>query len=354
MTQAAEALEPSSETVSISIATDSDAARWNEFVRSHPSGTFFHLFGWQSIIRDCLGHKVYFLMARVGERIVGVLPLARVKSWLFGDALTSTPMCVYGGAIGESQAVVSALERYAANLADELGVDYLELRNRAPTRDDWPVKDLYYTFRRTLDPDPEKNLQAIPRKQRAEVRAGIKNKLEVTLDAGLDCFYDIYSQNLRSLGTPVVSRRYFAALLQTFGSDCEISAVLHQGKPIASLVTFYFRDEVLPYYGGGLPEARRTSGYDFMYWDLMRRAAERGIRIYDFGRSKKDTGPFRYKKHWGFEPEPLGYQYHLVKSKAMPDVSPANPKYHVFIEAWKRMPLSLTRMLGPVLARYLG
>jgi FemAB-related protein (PEP-CTERM system-associated) len=216
-----------------------------------------------------------------------------------------------------------------------MSVDYLEVRNHARSRQDWPSKDLYYTFRRTLDADPEKNLTAV-------------------LDDGVDRFYDIYSTNLRALGTPVQSKKYFALLREVFGKDCEVSTVMHDGQAVCSLMTFWFRDEVLPYYGGGLPAARPLSGYDFMYWDLMRRATERGTRIYDFGRSKKDTGPFKYKKHWGFEPQALPYQYFLVKSRAVPDVSPANPKYHMFIEAWKRMPLPMTRLLGPMVARYLG
>jgi len=235
-----------------------------------------------------------------------------------------------------------------------LGVDYLEVRNRQNSRADWPTKDLYFTFRRTLDPDPEKNMLAIPRKQRAEVRAGMKSGLTVDFDTRLDRFYDIYSQSVRNLGTPVLARRYFEILRQEFGERCEVTTIVHQRQAVASLLTFWFRDEVLPYYGGGLAAARPLSAYDFMYWDLMRRACERGVRIYDFGRSKADSGPFRYKKHWGFEPQPLPYSYHLVRNSAVPNLSPTNPKYQYFIAAWKRLPLAATRLIGPMLARYLG
>lgn len=340
--------------LSIQIAAEADAASWDEFVRAHPSGTFFHLFGWRRVVRDGLRHRVHYLVARSAGRIAGVLPLARVKSALFGDALASMPFCVYGGALAETEDVARALEQHAADLATQMSVDYLEVRNHSRSRQDWPSKDLYYTFRRTLDPDTEKNLQAIPRKQRAEVRAGIKKNLTAVLDEGVERFYDIYSTNLRALGTPVLPKSYFALLRKVFGQDCEVSTVMHGDQAVCSLMTFWFRDEVLPYYGGGLPAARPLSGYDFMYWDLMRRATERGTRIYDFGRSKKDTGPFKYKKHWGFEPQALPYQYFLVKSRKVPDVSPANPKYRLFIEAWKRMPLPMTRLIGPMLARYLG
>jgi FemAB-related protein (PEP-CTERM system-associated) len=335
---------------------DRDRGAWDSFVRTHPQGTFFHLSGWQRVLKRAFGHRSYYLVARQQGSIVGVLPLARIKSLLFGDALISTPFCVYGGAVGTPEAVI-ALEDHAAALARQLQVDHLELRNRTLTRaaaDAWPVKELYVTFRRSLDPDPEKNLAAIPRKQRAEVRAGLKNHLQTEFDTNTRRFFDIYSRNVRALGTPVFARSYFDALREEFGPDCEIATVTHEGRPIASLMTFWFRNEVLPYYGGGLPEARTLSGYDYLYWDLMRRAAQRGCQIYDFGRSKLDTGPYKYKKHWGFEPEPLPYAYHLVRRTTLPNLSPANPKYHRAIEAWKRLPLPVTQLLGPWLARYLG
>ena len=121
-----------------------------------------------------------------------------------------------------------------------------------------------------------------------------------------------------------------------------------------SVVTFYFRDEVLPYYGAGTPAARQVAGYDFLYWELMRRACEDGYRIYDFGRSKRDTGSFSFKKNWGFEPQPLYYEYHLVGAQQIPEINPLNPKYRLFIAGWKRLPLFVANWLGPWLARRIG
>jgi FemAB-related protein (PEP-CTERM system-associated) len=333
-----------------------DRGAWDSFVRAHPQGTFFHLSGWQRVLKRAFGHRSYYLVARREANIVGVLPLARVKSLLFGDALISTPLCVYGGAVGAPEAVI-ALEDRAAALARELQVDHLELRNRTVTRsagDAWPVKELYVTFRRPLDPDPEKNLAAIPRKQRAEVRAGLKNQLQTEFDSSTQRFFQIYSRNMRALGTPAFSRRYFDILREEFGADCEIATVTHESRPLASLMTFWFGNEVLPYYCGGLPAARALSGYDYLYWDLMCRAVQRGCQVYDFGRSKLDTGPYKYKKHWGFEPEPLPYAYHLVRRNTLPNLTPTNPKYYRAVELWKRLPLPATQLLGPWLARYLG
>ena len=205
-----------------------------------------------------------------------------------------------------------------------------------------------------MDPDPEKNLLAIPRKQRAMVRKGIKGGLTAEVDPGVDRFYQIYSESMRNLGTPVFPRRLFQVLKELFDDSCEVLTITRDGKAISSVISLYFRDEVLPYYGGGTAEARVMAAHDFMYWEVMGRACERGLRIFDYGRSKRDVGSYRFKKHWGFDPEPLYYEYYLVRAKTVPDVNTLNPRYRLLIEIWKRLPLRLTQAIGPMFARHLG
>lgn len=331
-----------------------DHAEWNAFVIAQPLGTHFHRAEWADIIERVFGHRRHYLVARSGGVIAGVLPLFEVRSRLFGHSLSSTPFCVYGGAIGSDAAIV-ALEDAAARLAERLGVAHLELRNRDHSRPGWPQKDLYATFRKPLAADDDANLNAIPRKQRAMVRKGIGNELSSTTEHRIDEFFPIYARSVRDLGTPVFPRRYFSALLEAFADDCDILTVRDRtGQPISSVLSFYFRDEVLPYYAGGLPAARELKGYDFMYFELMRRATARGCRWFDYGRSKQDTGAYSFKKNWGFEPAPLPYQYHLVKAHAVPNLSPVNPKYQMFIAAWKHLPLPVANAIGPFLSRSLG
>lgn len=331
-----------------------DASRWDAFVRSSSRTTFFHLSGWKEVIERAFGHSTHFLLAETQGSIIGVLPLARVKSILFSDALVSLPFCVYGGIAAESDMARAALCSKAMELARDLRVDYLETRNRAPTNTGWPTKDLYVTFRRILDPDPEENMRAVPRKQRAMIRKGIKAGLKSEVEDGVGRFFRAYSESVRNLGTPVFSRKYFELLCDVFSDACEIMTVTESGRVISSVMSFYFKDEVLPYYGGGTKEARPLKANDFMYWELMRRACERGIRVFDYGRSKKGTGSYSFKKNWGFDPQPLSYEYFLVRSDQVPDVNPLNPKYRFFINAWKRLPLPVANRIGPMLAKSLG
>jgi FemAB-related protein (PEP-CTERM system-associated) len=235
------------------------------------------------------------------------------------------------------------------------GASVLELRDRQPSGGDWPTRpDLYVTFRKAITGDHERNMKAIPRKQRAMVRKGLQNGLTSVCTPDTQVLHGVYAESVRNLGTPVFSQRYFAILADVFRDCTDIVTILDGDQPIAAVMNFYFRDEVLPYYGGGTAQARNRAGNDFMYWEVMRRAADRGCRLFDFGRSKIGTGAHAFKRNWGFEPAPLHYRFRLAPGASIPDHNPLNPKYRLFIAAWKRLPLPVANLLGPPIVRGLG
>ena len=340
--------------LSIKRLDESQSEQWNDYLESHAEATFCHLAEWRQVIEHAFGHACYFLYAETDGEICGVLPLAHIRSRLFSNALISTPFCVYGGAVADSGEIAAKLEDRAAELAQELQVDYLELRNATRRREGWLHKELYVTFSKQIQADDESNLKAIPRKQRAMVRKGIKAGLQSQFDDDVERFFSTYSTSVRDLGTPVFSRAYFQLLKEIFAERCAILTVTNDGEAIASVMSFYFKDQVLPYYGGGTPQARALKGFDFMYWELMRRSVEAGVKVFDYGRSKLGTGAYQFKKNWGFEAQPLNYQYHLVNAKSIPDINPLNPKYRMFVEMWKHLPLPIANSLGPILSRSLG
>jgi FemAB-related protein (PEP-CTERM system-associated) len=331
------------------------ASRWDTFVARCAQATFFHRAAWQSVIAASFGHATHYLYAERGGRIEAVLPLVHVRSLLFGNALVSIPFGVYGGVAADNAEAADALESEAQALAQRLGVDHLELRNVELRQPTWPTQDLYVTFRKEILPDAEANMLAIPRKQRAMVRKGMKNGLSSVVDSDVQRFFDLYADNVHRHGTPALPRRYFEALQQAFGSDCEVLTVIdQQGRALSSVLSFYFRDEVLPYYAGDDKAARELAANDFKYWELMRRSCDRGCRLFDYGRSKRGTGSFAFKKNWGFEPTPLHYQYRLYRGEAIPQNNPANPKFRAFIAVWRRLPIALANRLGPLIVRNLG
>jgi FemAB-related protein (PEP-CTERM system-associated) len=334
-------------------STTSDA--WDAYVQRAPEATFFHRSGWKTVLERAFGHRTHFLYAEENGVIVGILPLAEIRSILFGHSLSSLPFCVYGGIVADNEEAAKALRKSACELADRLKVGALELRNCHASDSGWPVKELYFTFRKVIEPDDEANLMAIPNRQRAMIRKGIGEGLHSEWDESPDRLYRVYSESVRNLGTPVFAAKYMRILREVFAEDSSVLMITRAGQDVAGVMNFYFRDEVLPYYGGSTAEARTIKGVNhFMYWELMRRSREQGYKLFDFGRSKADTGPFSFKKNFGFEPQALPYEYYLVKSPAVPDVNPLNPKYRLLVNTWTRLPLPLANLLGPPLARSLG
>lgn len=335
---------------------DVDEGAWDSFVNRHSQATFFHLSPWRRVIEDVFGHKAHYLLAEQDGDIVGVLPLARMKTRLFGDALISTPFCVYGGPLTTSPEADAALERYALDLLARLGSSSVELRNLHAPWMNWGVREsLYYTFRKPITGVADADMKAIPRKQRAMVRKAVQLGLKSTANSDIRALYRVYAESVRNLGTPVFSKKYFEYISHAFPGMFDVM-IVHEGEEaVAAVLNFYFRDEVLPYYGGGTRRARQVAANDFMYWEVMRRAgSERGCRLFDFGRSKINTGAFDFKKNWGFSPAPLHYCYRLRPGAKLAENNPNNPKYRLLISAWRHLPLPVANLLGPPIVRGLG
>jgi len=329
---------------------------WEAFVDRAQDATFFHRLAWRRVVARSLGHRSHYLCAWRSRELAGILPLTHVRSRLFGNALLSVGFAVYGGIVADDAAAAGALAEEAVRLGRALGVDYVELRQRAPGGAGWRAKpELYFTFSRALASSAEANLKAVPRKKRADLRKALDDRrLTVEVGGAFDTFYRIYAESLRNLGTPVLPRGFYRAILEEFGDAAELSAVHGPNGPVAALMTFYFKDRTMPYFGGATPEARPLHAYDLLYWRAMERAVAKGAPVFDFGRSKRGTGSYDYKTYWGFAPEPLAYECALIKKDEMPEINPLNPKYRLMVAAWQRLPLAVANAVGPLVARQIG
>lgn len=328
---------------------------WDAFVRSTPGGSPFHLIAWKRAVEITFGHRAHYLMAVRAGGLEGVLPLFEIRGLFGGRGLVSVPYGVYGGICATSDAARAALLAAARDLATRSGAEYVELRHRASQAiADLPTKSLYVTFSRAIATSDEENLNAIPRKQRRMTRQGLKYGLRAEIGLGpLDRFWHVYAHSVHSLGSPVFPRRLFHAIAQEFGKECELLTIWKDGRMVSGVLSLLYEDEVLPYYGGARQEALPYAVNDFMYWELMCHSARAGRRTFDFGRSREGTGAYHFKRHWGFEPVPLPYQYVLGEGSRMPDLSPSNRSLGWAVQAWKRLPLPLTKVIGPRLTRYL-
>lgn len=346
-------------TISVRVAAAEDAEDWRQFVDDQRGATLFHDWRWSGAIRRSFGHDTPFLIARRDHHVCGVLPLVHLRSPLFGTALISTAFTVGGGVLATDSEAGAELALYARQLGATLGVQYVELRAADNLYSEWELKaGAYVGFAAPMAETSQTRLSAIPRKRRAEVRKGLAlldgGDVHVTHKATADQFYTLYAQSLRSLGTPVFTRRWPAQLNDAFGDQIIFTVVSHRDQPAFSVASFRFRDRIMPYFAGVTPMARRVKAADLGYFSLMDHAADHGARVFDFGRSKVGAPHADYKKSWGFMPDPIEYQYALVKGTQTPDVNPNNPKYAMLSRAWKRLPTPVANRIGPVIARQLG
>jgi len=337
-----------------------DCPEWSAYASTAPDATFCHTPGWARVVERTWRHRAHHLYAERNGTIVGVLPLFHVRSRLFGSVLVSSPNAVYGGPIADDLEARRQLVAEAKRLAVRLKVGHLELRSRVyedeqASDPELRTKDLYVTFEHPIGTDDDAMMRTFPRDLRRMVRVGSKNGLTSTVGRAefLDDFYDVYAASVRHLGTPVFPKRLFEGFLREFPDACDILVVRQNDAVLGAVMSFYFRETVLPYYGGAYADAYRTGVNNFMYWELMRSAANRGFTRFDFGRSKQGTGAYHFKRGWGMHERPLPYTYYLVRAKEMPNLNPTNPKFDAVIKLWKRLPLPLTKSLGPLIVRNL-
>lgn len=334
--------------------------RIEHWLQEQPDATPFHRPAWMSAISRACGHRGFFLVAEGAGRVVqGLLPLHAISSPLFGRALVSSGFAVGGGILTALPDVAQRLAEEAWALAEQLGCPTLELRGGLlPQGAGWTIDDQSYAgFVRPIAADDDVELKAVPRKQRAEIRRALGFSLEVSIGAGshdLDRHYRVYAESVRNLGTPVFPRALFREVIAAFGPAADILTVSHEGEAVASVLSLYHRDMVMPYWGGGTRKARDLRANDLMYFALMRHARARGCARFDFGRSKFGTGAFAFKKNWGFEPLALRYATRTADGAAPRAVNPLDPRYRRRIELWRKLPLAFANRIGPLIARGIG
>lgn len=338
---------------------EQDVARLGLWLDQHPDALPFHDPKWLNAIEQGTGQKAFMLLAERGGRLEGLLPFHLVHSPIFGRALVSSGFAVGGGILSHSDDANVLLAQQISDLAERWSCPSIELRGGyIPQTKGWTEKsEAHANFRKPLQLDDDAELLAIPRKQRAEVRKGLENGLAIEIGSGqrdIEWHYTVYAESVRNLGTPVFPKSLMKSVLQAFGSHADIVTVLDDGVPVASVLSLYHRQSVMPYWGGGTRGARRLRANDVMYYGLMNHARRKGCVSFDFGRSKTGSGAYHFKKNWGFEPEPLAYAFYTTNGQPPRDVNPNSPKYRAQIALWQKLPLAVANRLGPGIAKGIG
>jgi len=331
-------------------------AAWDEYVLAHPEGSLFHSLAWRDAVADVFRHEPLYLRAHRVGRTVGVLPLFLVRSRLAGRLLVSVPYGVGGGIRADDEEAIGALFDAACRLTHERRCRHLDLRSERAALPELATSDRYVGFRRVLPQSADEVLGWLPRKARAASR-NARHKYGLTVSFGDDQLGEVwwlYTASMRRLASLNYPLAFFERLLELTPGRHWVSVVRWEGRPVAGLVTFLFRDCVMPYFYGATDLARTCSAANLIYLTAMERGAEAGYRVFDFGRSRCDNaGSFDFKRFHGFEPRPLEYQSYTPPGSTPPDLAPSNPRYRLARWVWCRLPLFATRALGGALSRHI-
>jgi FemAB-related protein (PEP-CTERM system-associated) len=332
---------------------DSETNLWDDFVQRQPLARCPHLSGWKKVIEESFGHTCIYLMAVENETVHGVLPLVHVRSRIFGSFLVSVPFLNYGGILAENMETRQRLFDYARQLAVERHAAYVELRHEQPQLENVPTKQHKVTMLLELPSDPDTLWNHFKPKLRSQIRKPMKEGLTVRIgrDEELASFYEVFSVNMRDLGTPVYAKDFFAKILKHFPHSTWICSILNNGQPIAAGLVCGFRDTLEIPWASSLRRYNHFAANMLLYWAILEFAIKQGYRHFDFGRCSPGEGTYKFKLQWGAKVVPLNWQYWLANGNELPNLAPTNPKYQLAISMWQKLPLSVTRWLGPAIVR---
>jgi serine/alanine adding enzyme len=337
----------------LSIEVAGDLTSWDRFVADCPDSTFCHQGGWRAIMRDVLGHDSHFLVARAGDTMRGVLPLVRVKSAL-GHYLVSVPFVNDGGALGDQDARL-ALTQHALDLARSSGAGLLELRGRTMTDGPLAVSHRKVAVHLAL-PESRDALWAttFKAKLRSQIRRPGKEGMTAHWGAGeVDAFYRVFARNMRDLGTPVLPRAFFDRIAAEFGDRVLFFCVRSKdGTPVAASCCLMWRDEMEVTWASSLREYNQASPNMLLYATMMEQAIDRGMRVFNFGRSTPGAATHKFKLQWGGHDVPLPWTY-WSRAGDVGTPSADSPAYRLAISVWQRLPMPIANRLGPIVSRRL-
>ncbi len=340
------------------VSVASDGCAWKAFVDSRPEATVFHHFGWAQTLAEGAGHRPYFLSIEDAGEVLGVLPLCLMEGRLFGRFLVSLPHYL-GGVCAATEEAADALVERACALAQELKVNSLELRGNGPLpvaeKRGIQVSRHKASFLLDLGAGEEALWQGLRKQVRNRIRKGREAGLSVETGGHLAGeFWEVFSANMRQIGSPTFSPRFFSAVLEAFpggagGPEAEILLARRAGRPVAGKLVLHFRDTLTLLWGATLPQAKMEGANYYLTWEALRYALAKGCRTLDMGRSTVDSGPYRFKAHWGGRE--LRHHWYVYPAGRDAEMRAESPRFRLARKVWRKLPLPLTRLLGPWVAR---
>ena len=339
--------------LSVRLCIPDDMYGVGRFLETAPSVSLYHQKDWLEVIERSFGHRCYYFRCKREGDVTGVLPLVHIKSMMFGNMLVSMPFVNYGGLCASDMETGQALVQEAVQLAESVGAQHIELRQEELLKNGMAVLSHKVSMRLALPRDTEELWKSFPSKLRSQIKVPIKAGMTARVGGAeeLDAFYHVFSTNMRDLGTPVLSKEFFRNFLEIFPDATRICTVYDKDKPVASGFLAGFRKKLEIPWASSLRDFNRQSPNMLLYNTCLEFGCQNGYEVFDFGRSTPGEGTFRFKQQWGAQPQPLYWHYWKKEGTPLPDISVRNPKYQLAIAVWQMLPVSLTRIIGPMIVR---
>jgi len=328
----------------------------DEFVKKIPDGKLEHLPVWGFMIERVFGHKAYYLVARDGNDVQGVLPIMQIRSRLFGNRMISQAFSTYGGPLVSDSSALYALYEKAVELAIKQGCESMELRNIVPLPYDLQVSTDKVCMCLPLPSDPEELWRSLKSKMRKGIRKARKSG--ITIVAGgeelLDEFYELYTVRMGQFGTPCYPYRLFKCIIDTFPSSIRLFTARLGKVTVGVAFCYSFNGFAQIRWGGIRVEYNSLCPNTLLCWSAMEHYSLSGALCFDFGRSKIGSRQQVYKEDWGATPTQLYYQFWARPGYELSLTRPDNPRYKKKVKMWKKLPLWMTRIAGPYISRSLA
>lgn len=330
-----------------------DPDRWDRYVQVRSDASIYHRSAWARVMANAFGHETRYLAATDGDEIVGILPLVQFKSRLFARCLVSLPFLNYGGMVADSGEAERALLDAAVGEARAAGASYVELRHTRRRFDDLPSKTHKVAMVLPLAPTGDKQWAALDRKVRNQIRKAQKSGISMTIGGLelLDGFYDVFATNMRDLGTPVYTKAFFREVLTAFPDEARVFCATLEGQTVAASIVLRDGDRTEVPWASALAQFNTLAPNMLLYWEMLRTAAEEGCTHFDFGRCTPLAGTYRFKAQWGAVPQELCWEYWLADGQSLPNLSPDNSRYSAAIAVWRKLPVNVTKIVGPWVVR---
>jgi serine/alanine adding enzyme len=331
-------------------ASPKDCQIIGRYIEQSASSSIYHHYAWGAVIAKSFGHKSYYLICEDNNgSLGGILPMVHLKSLFFGNFLVSMPYFNYGGVCADNEENRDHLIGEAIKIAESLDASHIELRQEELFNNGFPFKSEKVSMRLDLPLSPGELWKSFPSKLRSQIKVPQKAGISARIGGKeeLDNFYKVFSINMSHLGTPVYPKSFFRNILENFPSCTWICSVFLGKIPIASGFLVGFKKVLEIPWASSLRKYNKLGANMLLYWTVLQFACEKGFTVFDFGRSTTGGGTYKFKEQWGATPYPMRWYYWLRDDATLPEITPRNPKYRMAIELWKKMPVPITRFLGP-------